>query len=117
MYKDPDKQREGHVYVLQCGNMPYYKVGVTQSSIASRVSGLQTGCPFKLRLIEAFFSYNATDLEYTIQTAFKENRVIGEWFLLDRLRLKTLLGLFSGDVVHVFENEEEKLRHEMNEAK
>ncbi len=115
MYKDKEKQREGHVYVVKCGDKPYYKIGVTQSSVASRVATLQTGCPFKLHLVEAFWSYNAIDLETTIQEAFKANRVQGEWYLLDTLRLDTLLGLFSGQAVSVFENEEERIRHEIKE--
>lgn len=113
MYKD--KQREGHVYVVKCGDMPYYKIGVTQSNVSARVAALQTGCPFKLTLVEVFWSYNAADLERTIQEAFKDNWIRGEWYLFDKLRLETLLGLFSGQEVIVFENREEQLRHEMKE--
>lgn len=109
--------REGHVYVVRCGDMPYYKIGVTQGQPRVRVDALQTGCPFELHLIEAFWSYNAIDLEKTIQEAFEDNWMRGEWYLLDKTRLKTLLRLFSGDVVYVFENEEEKIRHEMKEHK
>ncbi len=115
MYKDKDKQREGHVYVVKCGDMPYYKIGVTQSNVSARVAALQTGCPFKLHLVEVFWAYNAIELERTIQEAFDVNKVRSEWFLLDKLRLETLLGLFSGKEVIVFENEEERIRHEMKE--
>ncbi len=111
-----DKEREGHVYVAQCGDMPYYKIGVTQGQPSSRVSSLQIGCPFNLHLIDAFFSYNAAGLEETIQLAFKENKVRGEWYLLDKLRLQTLLQLFKGDgTVIVFDSPEEQLIHEMKE--
>lgn len=113
--EDCTGSREGHVYVAQCGDMPYYKVGVTQGQSSRRISELQTGCPFKLNLIEVFFAYNATGLEQTIKDAFKENNVRGEWYLLDKLRLETLLRLFTGDTVSVFENPEERLIHEMNE--
>jgi len=122
MYKDPDKQkeeqtREGHVYIVQCGDTPYYKIGVTQGRPAARIVSLQTGCPFKLHLIEAFFSYNAEGLEATIQEVFEVNRVRGEWYLLDEPRLQTLMGLFSGDgTITVFENEEERIRYEMNQC-
>ena len=111
------RTREGHVYIAQCGKMPYYKIGITQGPPSARVASLQTGCPFKLHLIEAFFSYNAEGLEVTIQEVFEENRVRGEWYLLDKPRLQTLLGLFSGDgTVIVFESEEERIRHEMNQC-
>ena len=110
--------KQGHVYIVQCGDMPYYKIGVTQGRPAARVASLQTGCPFKLYLIDAFFSFKAEELERTIQEAFEVNKVRGEWYLLDRPRLETLTGLFSGDgTVIVFESEEERIRHEMNERK
>ena len=80
VYKGRQGTKEGHVYIVQCGNMPYYKVGVTQGQPSERVSSLQTGCPFELRLIEAFFSYNAEGLEKTIQESFDLNRVRGEWY-------------------------------------
>ncbi len=111
------KSKEGHVYVIQCGNMPYYKVGVTGGRPSARMSELQTGCPFKLHLIEVFFAYNAAGLEQTIKDAFRANNVRGEWYLLDKLRLDTLLGLFRGDVVSVFDSEEERLLHEMRQHK
>ena len=114
MYKDKDKQREGHVYVIKGGDMLYYKIGVTQSNVSARVASLRTGCLFKR--VEAFSSYNALDLERTIQEAFKDNKVQGEWYLFDKLQLETLLGLFSGREVIIFENEEERKRHDMKES-
>ena len=42
----------GYVYIVQCGNFNYYKIGISKKDFQNRLSGLQVGSPFPLKMLE-----------------------------------------------------------------
>lgn len=69
------------IYVIQCGNLPYFKIGITSKSIRSRLSALQTGCPFELRLCGLWDG--TVEEERRWHEDYSEFCVGGEWFRLE----------------------------------
>ncbi len=68
------------VYVIKSGD--FYKIGMTQGSVASRLKGLQTGNPEPLDVIFTIVTKDPDKLERNIHEAFKHRHVRGEWYAL-----------------------------------
>jgi hypothetical protein len=76
------------------------KVGVS-SSVNGRLSSIQTGCPFQIRLIHAVkcdsraqaFSY-----ESAFHSALADERLSGEWFNLDGNRAYAEMNSLVDDI-------------------
>lgn len=79
------------VYLLKSAG--YYKVGVTlDSSIQRRIAQLQIGNPFVIELVAKTGTiHNAYDVEKSLHSKFKDNRVRGEWFSLSDEELEVVL--------------------------
>lgn len=71
---------DGYIYLIQCGNTTYYKIGITHGDIYKRLQTLQTGCPYKLKLVMMFLTPDAETLEAETHEMLNENKVNGEWF-------------------------------------
>jgi len=71
-----------YVYVIQAGEYGPVKIGFTANPFA-RLSELQTGNPFPLRVVAAEFigdRRSASELESIIHNKLSEFRLKGEWF-------------------------------------
>lgn len=68
------------VYIIKC--LDYYKIGYA-TNVSSRLSQLQTGNPFSLKLIVKIESCNAEELEKEIHSRFADYLIRGEWFSLN----------------------------------
>lgn len=70
----------GFVYFMAIGH-PYtthVKVGFTCKNPYSRMVSLQTGCPFKIRMLG--FVFGNQGMEAELHDVFREERCQGEWF-------------------------------------
>lgn len=71
---------KGFVYFIGIGGeyITHVKIGFTAKNPYTRLASLQTGCPFKLRMLG--FVYGNADRERELHGVLKEYRVEGEWF-------------------------------------
>lgn len=81
---------DGHyVYFITDGHN-HVKIGVTSGKAEGRLSQLQTGNPFKLKMYERIFltysHLSAFDVEKTLHEKFKNYRLEGEWFLFEPVK-------------------------------
>lgn len=67
----------GFVYFIQAGKNGPIKIGWT-TSLEERIDALQTGCPFRLRVLAAIEGTKQDEAAYHRQ--FAEHRMRGEWF-------------------------------------
>ena len=77
------------VYILKCDN-EFFKIGYTKGCVNKRISSCQTGNPYEITLHGYYFATNAVSLESYLHKAFKNNRVMGEWFKLDDEKVKEI---------------------------
>jgi len=97
------------IYLITCVGTPFAKIGTTKN-VKSRLSVLQTGCPFPLRvLVEAESSVcDDTDAEMLLHAGFAPRRVShpyvpdverrrqnSEWFNMAGLSVDMVLSAFS----------------------
>ena len=67
------------IYVIQC--CEYSKIGIAKN-IKSRISSLQIGCPYELRVIAKLGTSNARSDERRLHHLLRRFRTRGEWFKL-----------------------------------
>jgi hypothetical protein len=67
------------IYFIQAENGGPVKIGRTKNSVAGRLMQLQTGHPYKLKIIWVF-EENGIWNEASIHERFKHIRLEGEWF-------------------------------------
>jgi transposase len=65
------------IYFIQSGENGPIKIGIT-SNLKSRLSAMQSDCPFKLKLL-ASFSGSKED-EISLHSEFSDCKLRGEWF-------------------------------------
>ncbi len=116
-YKDPDRQREanrerqrrfrakargieqivdkeGVIYLIQCVGFPYYKIGISDNT-ENRLSTLQTGVPFELKLIKSVYVTKAIEAERYLHSLYEAKRVRGEWFNFTDNELDDVIGKYE----------------------
>lgn len=71
-----------HVYVIS-GGRRHVKIGHTKN-VKSRLAGLQTGCPFTLRVVQSWQSAHAKEIERLAHRVLAKYRWAGEWFDVPR---------------------------------
>ncbi len=68
-----------YVYLIQSLENGYYKIGVSKHP-QKRRSGLQTGNPSPIKVIDTYSSMFAHLIERTLQRRYEYLRKEGEWF-------------------------------------
>jgi len=66
------------VYVIQAGDDGPVKIGYTSGPAEKRLRGLQTGNPYKLRILKVFDGDERHESE--LHRRFAGHRIRGEWF-------------------------------------
>jgi hypothetical protein len=66
------------IYFIQAGKNGPIKIGKTNGDIADRLAQLQTGCPYKLRVLWLYYGDKYT--ESKIHKIFEHEKLHGEWF-------------------------------------
>jgi hypothetical protein len=71
----------GFVYFIGIGDpyLTHVKVGYTSKNPAARMASLQTGCPFKMRLLGFVFGNEAMEAE--LHDVLSHQNSSGEWFI------------------------------------
>lgn len=72
---------KGVIYFLRADGSDFWKVGFCnhESSVPRRILELQTGCPFKLKLV-ALKKHVGQSYETKVHLLMKRHRMMGEWF-------------------------------------
>lgn len=70
----------GHIYWIRLGDTRYIKIGQARN-VQTRLSALQIGCPFLLRVMQSTKVDNMDVAEAHQHQMYKEYHVRGEWFL------------------------------------
>jgi predicted GIY-YIG superfamily endonuclease len=81
------------IYVIHCKGTDFYKIGITKTGdVNSRLSSLQTGCPYELEITKSENSVKyPEDKEAKIHSFFSERKVRGEWFRFSKDEIWKLL--------------------------
>lgn len=79
------------VYFIQVGESGPIKIGYTRTDPTKRLSELQTGNPYKLRLLLVL--EGGFDLEHALHEKFADLRLEGEWFRNDPILLKSMASI------------------------
>lgn len=87
------KPKKPKVYVLECEG--HYKVGVSLNP-RSRITSLQIGCPFPIKLVMTITHPNADRLEARLHQLYRRHRVRGEWYALSPDHLRVLADRYKG---------------------
>lgn len=69
----------GRVYFVQCGKDGPIKIGFTTGPMRKRLDGLQTSCPYRLKVL-GVIANQPRESEAYIQAAFRKSRTHREWF-------------------------------------
>ena len=79
------KKYQNKIYLLKIDtpDKRLYKIGSTRNSISKRIQGLQTGCPFEIKLVDYYESEFGQLVERNLHNRFKYKQTFGEWFELD----------------------------------
>ena len=71
--------RKAFVYLIGCHD--FVKVGITDD-LTIRLSSLQVGCPYELKLITSWLVSQSGESERRLHALWKRYEVRGEWFML-----------------------------------
>lgn len=70
----------GYIYLIHCETTNYYKIGVSKINLSTRLSNLQSGCPFTLTPIHCEHIKNTYKTEKMLHSRYANKRISGEWF-------------------------------------
>mgnify|MGYP003402269466 CR=1 FL=1 len=68
------------IYFIVTEDYQYMKIGFSKDP-ARRLRGLQTGCPYRLRIL--FTIPGSKELEAHLHTVYHNYRINGEWFQIE----------------------------------
>lgn len=71
----------GYVYLLKCGE--FYKIGVSNRT-ANRIKNLDVGNPYPITIEMSQKVINNRQVERNLHEKFKNRKIKGEWFKLDK---------------------------------
>lgn len=80
------------VYIIQCGDLPYYKIGISDRP-EERLEGLQSANPQKLKLLMTCGFDDkalATQAEQDAHRELRDCHMHGEWFELTSKQISAL---------------------------
>lgn len=81
---------ESYIYAIKCNEFVKIGIGVDPNK---RMLLMQTGNPYKLKLLKAWESNEPLVDEECLHAQFESYRVRGEWFKLPKEELEKLLSL------------------------
>ena len=108
------------IYLIKTKGNDFYKIGYTSDSINKRLKSIQTGCPYKLKVINKI--NGSMEQEKILHTLFKEYRTQGEWFKLNKEHLNILVNVMEFvatdiDPQNTLQRKKQKINQEKNTIK
>ena len=85
----------GYVYLIQCENTTFYKIGISKIDYYLRLASMQSGCPLELKFVDAIHSDDYKNLEQDLHRKLRDRRIRGEWFDLDEVSLRMVKKYFE----------------------
>ena len=85
----------GYVYLVHCMGTNFYKIGISKIDYYARLASMQSGCPYELEFIDTIHSTQYRKLEKALHAKFRNKRIRGEWFDLDRESLSEVKRYFK----------------------
>ena len=89
--------KPGNVYFLELldpsktFDFPFYKIGITENDVSSRIDQLQTGNPFKILRHNSLNSQAMEMVEKYLHNLYSSNRIRREWFRFNSEELSSVL--------------------------
>lgn len=89
--------KPGNVYFLELldpsknFDFPFYKIGITENEVSSRIDQLQTGNPFKILRHNSLNSQAMEMVEKYLHNLYSSNRIRREWFRFNPKELSSVL--------------------------
>jgi hypothetical protein len=71
----------GYLYIIQCEGTDCYKIGIAKN-VTSRLKEMQTGCPYRLILINKWYVDRMLLREQVLHRHLSTQKTRGEWFIL-----------------------------------
>lgn len=81
-YKNNYEVMTGSVYLLTDGEC--FKIGVTRGDVYKRITKLQTGNPYDIKLIDFYETNYPFKIEKMLHKRYGKNNVNNEWFFLEK---------------------------------
>ncbi len=81
----------GWVYLIQCGDYPYFKIGVSGQSPQNRLEAMQTGTPFLLKIVAQAYVGDRYTTEYELHRKYIDRIHRSEWYCLDALSVSQVV--------------------------
>lgn len=102
------------VYIMYCKDLEgrtIHKVGIS-SDVKKRINSMQSGNPFKIKVLKLFKTPNASKVEKLIHKELRESRLTGEWFYLEsesqKEKLKNFIEWLTPYEINFIENQNAK---------
>ena len=86
------KAKSGYIYLIKCGR--FHKIGKA-SDVLNRLQTLQTGNPYKLKIIHTFKAKDYSKAERLLHARYNYWRRRGEWFELNENQIKEITRVVS----------------------
>ena len=89
--------KPGNVYFLELldpsktFDFPFYKIGITENEVSSRIDQLQTGNPFKILRHNSLNSQAMEMVEKYLHNLYSSNRIRREWFRFNSNEISSVL--------------------------
>jgi hypothetical protein len=87
-----------YLYFIKMSMTDIIKIGISKN-IEKRLSGIQTGNPYELEVLNKFKCSNS-GLEKLVHKLYKLNRIKGEWFSLDAESIEEIKMLTEDKLIH-----------------
>lgn len=84
-------EKQGYVYLMLASN-GYYKIG-RGYDVEKRREGHQRDYPLQMDIVHSFLCKDCVSAETKLLRMFKEKRLQGEWFSLDKSDVDFILGI------------------------
>jgi len=96
-FKPETKNRSGVVYLLKIKDDDQYKIGVS-TNFERRYNEISPKMPFELITINKIKSNDIYSLEEMLHNKFRDKRIKGEWFQLDKEDVEYIESIEDDDI-------------------
>jgi len=88
--------KDGYIYLIQCGELPYFKIGMAKNGVDSRMGQLRTGNPFDLKVLVNKKVEEMKVAESYLHMRYEEYHFRGEWFVFSPMLLREIIEYMEG---------------------